>query len=112
MLVVALAGLLMGGGVLGHRMWRLSRYYAAKAQEHWSEEIKVGRFMAHARRVELGPGNSAELLAAWLVYHEELTEKYKRAARYPWFHVEPDPPTPKNPFYLGVLRNVDISGLP
>jgi hypothetical protein len=32
-LVVAIAGLLMGGGVWSYRMWRLSRYYASVGQE-------------------------------------------------------------------------------
>jgi hypothetical protein len=38
MLVVVLAGLAMGGGVWGYRMWRLSRYYAGVAQEEKSRE--------------------------------------------------------------------------
>jgi hypothetical protein len=31
MVVVAIAGLVMGGGIWGYRMWRLSEYYAAEA---------------------------------------------------------------------------------
>jgi hypothetical protein len=27
-------------------------------------------------------------------YHSEMAEKYKRAARYPWMPVSPDPPEP------------------
>jgi hypothetical protein len=33
MVVVAIAGVVMGGCVWGYRMWRLSRYYAGMARE-------------------------------------------------------------------------------
>jgi hypothetical protein len=32
---------------------------------------------------------------ALLNYHASLSEKYARAARYPWLPVEPDPPMPE-----------------
>jgi hypothetical protein len=29
-----------------------------------------------------------------MTWHEEMKQKYERAARYPWLPVEPDPPYP------------------
>jgi hypothetical protein len=39
---------------------------------------------------------SAQLLRenSW---HTQMAEKYRRAARYPWLPVEPDPPKPEPP---------------
>jgi hypothetical protein len=44
--------------------------------------------------------------------HVHLKDKYRRAARYPWLAIEPDPPEPKNPFNLEDLYNEDIPGPP
>ena len=44
--------------------------------------------------------------------HARLKDKYRRAARYPWLAIEPDPPEPENPFNLEDLYNEDVPGLP
>jgi hypothetical protein len=43
--------------------------------------------------------------------HARLKEKYRRAARYPWLPVEPDPPEPEKPFSLEDLHNIDLPSL-
>jgi hypothetical protein len=94
MLLVALAGLALGGGVWGYRMWRLSSFCVAKAHQHWFEEYRAREAMAQIRTVVRDPDKLTEELAARAVYHAELGQKYMHAARYPWFAVEPDPPAP------------------
>jgi hypothetical protein len=89
MLVVALAGLVMGGGVWGYRMWRMSAKYARIAQSFkWTESLHRGleaRFQNNAQR-------EAAKFAAVATHYAALVRKYERAARYPWLPVEPDPP--------------------
>ena len=48
-------------------------------------------------------------IGAW---HARLKKKYRRAARYPWLAIEPDPPKPENPLDFEDLHNVDVPGLP
>ena len=38
--------------------------------------------------------NQAKVLDARAIRNAELKRKYRRAARYPWLPVEPDPPEP------------------
>jgi hypothetical protein len=99
MLVVAFAGLVMGSGVWGYRMWRQSGEYTIKAQSYtlltyicgYPEELGQGT-------VEATIDTSGELQRQNLKKHVErwaaLARKYERAARYPWLPVEPDPPAP------------------
>jgi hypothetical protein len=96
MLVVALAGLVMGSGVEGYKMWRLSGYYAARARKHENVAIRMRNGSARFKR-------QAD-------HHESMAVKYERAARYPWLPVDPDPPEPKSP--LEVLLNEDVPGSP
>jgi hypothetical protein len=35
-------------------------------------------------------------LALWNAYNRAMCRKYRRAARYPWLPVEPDPPGPQS----------------
>jgi hypothetical protein len=117
MVVVALAGLMMGGGVWGFRMWRLSGVCAAQAQSYKSrafifanlEEIRLGaldsdidtsgyswrrenrrRLEGWAARSGVEPARYARMAA----HYAALVRKYERAARYPWLPLEPDPPQP------------------
>jgi hypothetical protein len=114
MLVVALAGLAMGGGVWSYRMWHLSRYYAYHAQFN-RECVGVRRHIVDKEEIA-GPRipepTMEALLALEAAHHASLARKYERAARYPWLSLEPDPPEPKESRYLGDLHNVDVPGLP
>ncbi len=38
---------------------------------------------------------SATRFAQAIAYHAAMARKYRRAARYPWLPVEPDPPEPR-----------------
>lgn len=40
-------------------------------------------------------GRLSSVRAEWIEYHRRLATKYRRAARYPWLSVEPDPPEPE-----------------
>jgi hypothetical protein len=39
----------------------------------------------------------------WAEYCELMELKYRRASKYPWLPVEPDPPEPERPFYATSL---------
>jgi hypothetical protein len=100
MLVVAMAGLVMGVGVWAWRMWRLSAEYAVQAQSY--------RFLVDISGYPVGQGTlvdteatidtNGELQTQDLKMRVErwtaLARKWERAARYPWLPVEPDPPEP------------------
>jgi hypothetical protein len=103
MLVVAIAGLAMGGDDWGYRMWRLSRAYAGLAQYYESLEIlhwNDGMLSRQNSRGNDTAGSRDEVsaymahCAAKVVYYAALVRKYDRAARYPWLPVEPDAPEP------------------
>lgn len=53
-----------------------------KDAEHWDEQAAI-----HRGYVEMTARQSA--------YHADLAGKYRRAARYPWLSVAPDPPYPQ-----------------
>jgi hypothetical protein len=73
MVAVAVAAVL---SALGGELWRRSVAYSALADRYfgraaiWSDTKKIDRDMA-------------------------LSDRYRRAARYPWLPVEPDPPEPE-----------------
>ena len=117
MLLIAIAGLAMGGGIWGYRMWRLSDEYEVQARRHRTlalvyghpEQVVPGSVAAAMgtsddlrrqdlkKRVErLGAESreEAEQYAKKADYYWAVVRKYERAARYPWLPVEPDPPEP------------------
>jgi hypothetical protein len=94
MLVVAIAGLVTGGGVWGYRMWELSGGYTGMAQQQWSDVHENLKELVGYGYGGREPDKLAELIAARAVYHSALAQKYERAARYPWFPIEPDLPEP------------------
>jgi hypothetical protein len=98
MLAVALACLVVGSGVEGHKLWRLSGYYAARARKH--ENI--------AKRMRIRPEPGRFNIQA--DHHDYIALKYELAARYPWLPVGPYPPEPRP--LLELLHNKDIPGLP
>ena len=111
MLVVALAGLALGGGIWGSKMWRLSGVHARTARFHRSwlglyrqrETVilkSLGRLEQFAAQHALPPPSVARHrddaagYARKADFREALALKYERAARYPWLPVETDPPEP------------------
>jgi hypothetical protein len=90
MALVAIAALIMAGGVLVKR----SSEFRALAEEQADSEMASLEYAGDARGERGDPQRVArgEQMAA---YHRELRIKYERAARYPWLSVEPDPPEPE-----------------
>jgi hypothetical protein len=72
---------------------RLARYYAER------ETLSLDLMAAFARpdRPELSEVCSVEYARnrAFAEHEERLKRKYRRAARYPWLPVAPDPPEPE-----------------
>jgi hypothetical protein len=99
MLVVAIVGLAMGGGVWGYRMWRLSHVYELNARRYRSAERLFREleafYLATAEEKEKTKYNHLAAVAASTAdYHAARVRKYERAARYPWLAVESDPSEP------------------
>jgi hypothetical protein len=99
MLVVALAGLAMGGGVWGCRTSRLSRVYELNARRYRSAERLFREleafYLATAEQKEKTKyQHLAAVAASTADYHAARVRKYERAARYPWLPVESDPSEP------------------
>jgi hypothetical protein len=91
MLVVAIAGLAMGGGVWGYRMRELSDKYKGMANSQWNDVEGLLRVLDDKK---FGV-RDAERLAALVAHHTSVAQKYERAACYPWLRVElPDRPEP------------------
>jgi hypothetical protein len=95
--IVALASL----AAWGVAMQRRSDAYTARAREHelrrWSYSINVSVWSAEKAQ-HPGSRDYYEALLAPLQrgaeYEDRLVRKYRRAARYPWLPVAPDPPAP------------------
>ena len=99
MIAVAVAALVPWGYTLGRR----SVAFAAKAQEC---ESKAEKGLIPLRASGFGPPNDAEIQLIkrhnewnerFKEHHRRLALKYRRAARFPWLPVEPDPPEPARP---------------
>lgn len=74
MIAVAIVGITCAWGIMRLRYERLASYHNA---------LSLGLHFqspAESRRTD---------------HHAALRAKYKRAARYPWLPVSPDPPEPK-----------------
>jgi hypothetical protein len=119
MLVVAL----VGAGMWGVKLWRLSREHAGRARSAWASEgfyrLVNERSLKNAIRCEELAARmpyedpirrdwfavsmqqlaleSREDAVKWLAkagHYAASARKYERAARYPWLPVEPEPPEP------------------
>ena len=87
MIAVAVAGALMAAELTRRRWAELAVEYRKAAAFH-SSLAEVYRSGAHLdSRVE-DPAETSRLVSRQL----RLAEKYRRAARYPWLPVVPDPP--------------------
>jgi hypothetical protein len=96
MIAVAVVGLLMGGAVVGYRLMLWHDSFLALATDHGHTGF-LYRFLREDLCLGEARAESAEqaALGRRAAYHEALAEKYRRAARYPWLPVEPDPPPPE-----------------
>jgi hypothetical protein len=90
MIIVVIVGLIMAGNHLKRRHDR----FLTLARNHANSGLSWFRY-----RDQLQEGVSSydqRFRASLMVYyHANLEAKYLQAARYPWFHVDPDPPEPK-----------------
>jgi hypothetical protein len=87
-----------------NRYWNARCYYLEKAANHASFRANVLRSSEsirywEARWTDQRLGRGAEypwpaerpFVPAMMKYHDEMRQKYERAARYPSLRVEPDP---------------------
>ncbi len=81
MVAVALAALVAG-------LIARSRQMSEVAARHEAGVIE------HSQMMPLPNGGLVELLDNWGQWHRAMAEKYRRAARYPFLPVWPDPPGP------------------
>jgi hypothetical protein len=101
--------------VVGATVAIFRRHLALRQRAAYHEKIEnlvtasVGEPALAARWLKAAPQVRAN--AAIRDRHARLKEKYRRAARYPWLPVGPDPPEPEKPFSLEDLHNVDLPGL-
>ncbi len=89
MVAVAMVGVLLGA-LLAARAWRIrqgARYHQL-AVNH--------RFLSTTREQRRLHGTAApdSTWTAKKLWHVEMSNKYERAANYPWLSVEPDTPEP------------------
>jgi hypothetical protein len=102
MVAVAVVGILMGAdlGVTrrSRRFARLSTHHTNAALEHFGTLMALGGWPPPLQ--DLSPAELARVRILYRVnalvnYHSALTQKYERAARYPWLPVAPDPMEPE-----------------
>ena len=90
MVAVAVVAVLLGAGV---KLRRRREHFAAMADTHEA--------MTHAGGSVFGGPEERERAWAWFdkryEFDKAMAEKYRRAARYPFLPVPPDPPEPKWP---------------
>jgi hypothetical protein len=108
MIVVAIVGIALGATIETTRLWRLSKRYSHQAMimgwvvvayeladsaGRWDNIVRGGGGI----RETVGPPSPARLalLQRQEAHFRRLADKYRRAARYPWLAVAPDPPFPK-----------------
>jgi hypothetical protein len=112
MVAVAIVAVGMGGTLEYRRLRELSRQYSLRAlraggQASWfrrganmsHEEWLAGREktdrMNRESRFKAAYFPDQERCKRLVPYHESLSLKYDRAARYPFLPVEPNPPYPR-----------------
>jgi hypothetical protein len=97
MVLVAVAAALFWGSIGLHR--RQERFDHLASQHELELDLATPTALgAVFRRIQEGDfteADSASMLAALRrkrAYHAAMRDKYRRAARYPWLPVVPDPP--------------------
>jgi hypothetical protein len=97
-MMVAVA--IVGACVWGVRMLQMSRAYGKKAERFASNAMdRIPGFNGEWPKT---PEGEAKLRRTWDLWKQEMEDhnaamaaKYRRAARYPWLPVAPDPPEPE-----------------
>ncbi len=94
MALVALVCLALGFALyLREKSATLSVGYAVRADRHWHRMYDLRMYdLSMALYPGAGSGTAS---AARIAHHKAMEAKYRRAARYPWLPVVPDPPEPK-----------------
>ncbi len=80
MLVVALAGLAMGGGIAAYRLWRLSSEYARKAQLYQASEANFRKLAAFYLENAEHDGEAAAQVSAVETSDEKLIRELDQHA--------------------------------
>jgi hypothetical protein len=98
MIAAAIAALITTG-VEMHRRQNEFQRLAAYHKKEWSlivpgRDKKSGDIEIWLRH-DPSKRNWRLSSASEAAYHTRMSEKYERAARYPWLPVEPNPPRPK-----------------
>jgi hypothetical protein len=97
MIAVAVAAVAAVGHTANVILTKRSIVFRAKADWHaqcFATAIRILEDNA-AYADDQARHNVQRGIGAWLNYHDSLENKYRRAARYPWLPVEPDPPEPE-----------------
>jgi hypothetical protein len=93
MSAVAIVAIVVVTGMLIQR----SRSYASLASFHAEAEKECWRMLEASEGRQLDPEDRKDWIAhtrGVLRYHARMARNYRRAARYPWLPLEPDPPNP------------------
>jgi hypothetical protein len=93
MTVVAIVAVVVGIRLLIQR----SRSYASLASFHAEAEKECWQILEASESKQFDPADRKDWTAharGVLRYHARMARNYRRAARYPWLPVEPDPPEP------------------
>ena len=114
MIAVAVAAVMIGAGLMWRRAvgYRARAVAAANAKAVWAGSATISetiasrltdaesrepdpqeRLVLHSRAAD--HASQAAMGRARAGYYLAMEGKYRRAARYPWFTVEPDLPPPK-----------------
>lgn len=95
MIGVAVVALLLG---LAMELRRRQIAYMRKAEacaNRARKESVEGTLIDHQRYLTVKDIELRDKCYRLMYYYDALRVKYQRAARYPWFHVEPDSPEPR-----------------
>jgi hypothetical protein len=101
MLAVAVVAILLFGlemGLRSRRFARLAANHSDVAVEHFGTQMALGGWPPQLHDLSFAELSRVQILCrarALVNYHSGLTQKYERAARYPWLPVEPDLPEPE-----------------
>jgi hypothetical protein len=100
MILVAVVGVIAGIGIVGER--RRARF-SELADQHRLQVVNVlegptdydGEFRGDPDVLNLEMRPVTGVVRLRDLWHMAMARKYRRATRYPWLPVEPDPPEPE-----------------
>jgi hypothetical protein len=108
LIAVAILAVILAAWMKSVQYWDLSTQYQERvawfesmADDHRSRIDSWDTLIARKKKDPASDGFTLELFQdqakrdrIWLAYDRGLIAKYKRATRYPWLSVAPDPPDP------------------